>query len=77
MTKHKFAKYKYAKEPAIRSMLVDDRIAALEKYLSIINVQIAISDDEEKKASLERKRREAEEMLQRAKKLLNSGGRQN
>ncbi len=72
MAQHKFAKYKYTKETAIRDMLVRDRVDALKKFLAIADMRLAGDCGEEERVKLQQKRQQAEATLARAKRLLES-----
>lgn len=62
------AKYTLLNEPAIQRMLHEERIAALEKALALIEVQLMRADQTERRDYFLAKRREAEKMLERARR---------
>lgn len=69
MPKTPFAKYKHAAHPALREMLVEGRIKALEKTLGLIKVQLSLGPGLQRQARLEAKLREVEALLARARRV--------
>jgi len=62
------AKYTLLSQPTIQRMLHEERIAALEKAVALIDVQLMRGDQGERRDYFLAKRREAETMLNRARR---------
>ncbi|MDP2953524.1 MAG: hypothetical protein Q8O76_09445 [Chloroflexota bacterium] len=73
-----FAKFRRASEPAIRDLLVKQRIAALERLLSRLQAWATQAASEPARQALLQKAQEVDQLLKRARRLKDplSGDRQ-
>ena len=70
MKKSRFAKYTQLSAPPMKRMLTTERVKVLEKTLALIDSKLAGDTTPEKREYLLRKRRETEDMLNRAKAVV-------